>query len=50
LLTSLESEDIQERALDSGANRFLIKGRVGGDRLLEIVREVSTGEAPQEQS
>lgn len=50
LLTSLESEDIQDRALDSGANRFLIKGRVGGDRLLEIVREVSTEAASQEQS
>lgn len=50
LLTSLESEEIQERARDSGANRFLIKGRVGGDRLLEIVREVSTEAAPQESS
>ncbi|MGM0556124.1 MAG: response regulator [Myxococcota bacterium] len=50
LLTSLESKDIQDRALNSGANRFLIKGRVGGDRLLEIVREVSTEAASQEQS
>ena len=41
LLTSLADPEVQQRALDNGADRFLIKGEVGGDSLLEIVREVS---------
>lgn len=49
LLTSLESDDIQDRALDSGADRFLIKGKVGGDRLLEIVQEVAADDATREE-
>ena len=41
LLTSLEDPETQERAREAGADRFLIKGKVGGDRLLGVVEEVA---------
>lgn len=41
LLTSLQDPDVQQEALDAGANRFLIKGEVGGEALLGIVSEVA---------
>ncbi|MFP4597411.1 MAG: response regulator [Persicimonas sp.] len=42
LLTSLQDPEVQQEALDMGADRFLIKGEVGGDRLREIVKEVAS--------
>ncbi len=42
LLTSLQDPEVQQEALDMGADRFLIKGEVGGDKLREIVEEVAS--------
>ncbi|MFW5966961.1 MAG: response regulator [Persicimonas sp.] len=40
LLTSLQDEEVQEQALDIGADRFLIKGEVAGESLRGIIEEV----------
>ncbi len=40
LLTSLDSDTVRDRALDAGANRFLVKGQIGGGALLALVEEL----------
>ncbi len=42
LLTSLQDPEVQARALDAGASRFLIKGEVAGQRLRQILEEVAS--------
>lgn len=42
LLTSLQDPEVQEEALDAGANRFLIKGEVPGATLRQIIEEVAS--------
>ena len=40
LLTSLDSDKVRQDAFDAGANRFLVKGEIGGGLLLEVVEEL----------
>ena len=40
LLTSLDSDKVKRDAYDAGANRFLVKGQIGGGGLLDIVEEL----------
>jgi CheY-like chemotaxis protein len=40
LLTSLDSDKVRQRARKIGADRFLVKGEVGGGKLLDIVDEL----------
>lgn len=40
LLTSLSSDKVRQDAFDAGANRFLVKGEIGGGLLLQVVEEL----------
>ncbi|MEM1347938.1 MAG: response regulator [Myxococcota bacterium] len=40
LLTSLDSDKVRRDAYEAGADRFLVKGEVGGGILLDIVEEL----------
>lgn len=48
LLTSLQDPQVQEEALETGANRFLIKGEVPGATLRQIIEEVASSATDQE--
>jgi CheY-like chemotaxis protein/HPt (histidine-containing phosphotransfer) domain-containing protein len=41
LLTSLQNPDVQEQALEAGANRFLIKGEIAGATLRQVIEETA---------
>ncbi|AWV90988.1 response regulator [Bradymonas sediminis] len=47
LLTSLQNPEVQQRALNIGADRFLIKGEVGADSLRQILEDVAKARAEQ---
>lgn len=47
LLTSLQNPEVQQQALNIGADRFLIKGEVGADKLRDILEDVAVSRAEQ---
>ena len=47
LLTSLQDPEVQQRALNIGADRFLIKGEVGAETLRQILEDVANARAAQ---
>lgn len=40
LLTSLDSDEVRQQGREAGANKFLVKGKIGGGALLDIVSEL----------
>lgn len=47
LLTSLQDPEVQQRALNIGADRFLIKGEVSAETLRQILEDVANARAAQ---